>query len=180
MNIQFEEAPIAKFLFGNTKFSWFWLIARIYVGYQWLEAGWSKLTGSGWVGIDSGNSLSGFIKGALSKTSGAHPDVQSWYASFLQHLVLPHPAFWAHVVTYGEILVGVALIIGIFTGIASFFGLFMNFSFLMAGAVSINPVLFVIEIFLILAWKTAGYIGLDRYLLPALGTTWQPGKLFRK
>jgi len=25
-----------------------------------------------------------------------------------------------------------------------------------------------------MAWKTAGYYGLDRYLLPILGTPWQP------
>jgi thiosulfate dehydrogenase [quinone] large subunit len=32
---------------------------------------------------------------------------------------------------------------------------------------------------LILAWRNAGYYGVDRYLLPALGTPWQPGKVFR-
>lgn len=178
MNIQFEEAPIARFVFGNTKFSWVWLIARLYVGLQWIEAGWAKFTGDGWVGVNSGKSLAGFIQGALSKTTGAHPDVQGWYASFLQYGVLPHASFWSHVVTYGEILVGVALILGLFTGIAAFFGLFMNFNFLLAGTVSVNPILFIIELFLVLAWKTAGYIGADRYVLEQLGTTWQPGKLF--
>jgi thiosulfate dehydrogenase [quinone] large subunit len=29
-------------------------------------------------------------------------------------------------------------------------------------------------VFLILAWKTAGYWGLDRFLLPLLGTPWRP------
>jgi hypothetical protein len=27
------------------------------------------------------------------------------------------------------------------------------------------------------AWKVAGYYGLDRYLLPMLGTPWRPGSL---
>jgi thiosulfate dehydrogenase [quinone] large subunit len=31
---------------------------------------------------------------------------------------------------------------------------------------------------LILAWKVAGYYGLDRWLLPMLGTPWQRGKAF--
>jgi thiosulfate dehydrogenase [quinone] large subunit len=26
-----------------------------------------------------------------------------------------------------------------------------------------------------LAWKVAGYYGVDRYLLPMLGTPWHPG-----
>jgi thiosulfate dehydrogenase (quinone) large subunit len=179
MNIQFEEAPVSKFVFGNTKFSWFWLIARFYVGYQWIEAGWSKFTSDAWIGTNSGKALGGFVQGALSKTGGAHPDVQGWYATFLENVVLPHASVWAHVVTYGEILVGVALIIGIFTGIAAFFGLVMNFSFLLAGTVSLNPVLLIIELFLVLAWRTAGYLGCDRYILLQLGTWWQPGKLFK-
>ena len=29
-----------------------------------------------------------------------------------------------------------------------------------------------------LAWKVAGYYGLDRYLLPMLGTPWHRGTLF--
>jgi len=29
---------------------------------------------------------------------------------------------------------------------------------------------------LVLAWKTAGYIGLDRFLLPLLGTPWRANK----
>jgi hypothetical protein len=38
---------------------------------------------------------------------------------------------------------------------------------------STNPVLAILGVLLILAWKNAGYIGLDRYLLPLLGTPWQ-------
>ena len=28
-----------------------------------------------------------------------------------------------------------------------------------------------------LAWKVAGYYGLDRYVLPLLGTPWHPGPI---
>ena len=30
---------------------------------------------------------------------------------------------------------------------------------------------------LILGWKVAGYYGVDRYLLPILGTPWRPGAI---
>jgi thiosulfate dehydrogenase [quinone] large subunit len=86
---------------------------------------------------------------------------------------LPYVNVWSHLITYGEIFVGVALIIGVFTGIAAFFGLFMNLNYLLAGTVSINPILFTCSIGLILAWKVAGYLGVDGYLLPLLGTPWQ-------
>jgi thiosulfate dehydrogenase [quinone] large subunit len=69
--------------------------------------------------------------------------------------------------------VGIALILGAFTGIAAFLGAFMNWNFMMAGSASTNPMLFVIAIGLILAWKVAGYIGLDYFLLPWLGTPWK-------
>lgn len=80
---------------------------------------------------------------------------------------------------YGELFVGIALIIGLFTGIAAFFWLFMNLNYLLAGTVSTNPILFTASIGLILAWRIGGYIGLDRYLLPLLGTPWQQGKLLK-
>ena len=50
----------------------------------------------------------------------------------------------------------------------------------MAGTVSTNPVLLVAGIALILAWKNAGYWGLDRWLLPLLGTPWKVGTLVRQ
>ena len=52
----------------------------------------------------------------------------------------------------------------------------MNMSFLLAGSASSNPVMFTLAIGLILAWQVAGYYGVDRYLLPMLGTPWHPGK----
>ncbi|MCR4274913.1 MAG: DoxX family membrane protein [Candidatus Campbellbacteria bacterium] len=167
-----EESPISHFLFNNTKVAWFWLFVRLYVGYEWLVAGWAKVTSDAWVGSGAGGAITGFLTKALTKTAGAHPDVQGWYADFLQNVVLAYPVFWSHLVAWGELVVGIALILGLFTGIAAFFGLFMNLNYLLAGTVSSNPVLFTLSIGLILAWKVAGYIGIDRYLLPKLGTPW--------
>ncbi|HTK33582.1 MAG TPA: DoxX family membrane protein [Candidatus Paceibacterota bacterium] len=175
-----DENPISHLLFNNTKASWFWFIVRIYVGYEWLIAGWGKVTSPSWTGPTAGGALSGFLNGALAKTASAHPDVQGWYAYFLEHVVLAHAHTWSYFVAYGELLVGLALILGIFTGVAAFFGLFMNLNYLLAGTVSTNPVLFVLGIGLVMSWKVAGYIGLDRWLLPMLGTPWRPGKAFDK
>lgn len=168
-----DDSPWARFLFTNKNSAWIWLVLRIYVGWEWLSAGWEKIHSPLWVGQNAGGAMSGFINGALSKTTGAHPDVQGWYAYFLEHIILPHIQLWSHIIAYGEVLVGVALIIGIFTGIAAFFGLFMNLNYLLAGTVSTNPILFVCGIGLIFAWRVAGYIGVDGYLLPHLGTPWK-------
>ncbi len=172
-----EEPKFTQFVLQNPKFAWFWLIVRVYVGWQWLEAGWGKIHNPAWVGHTAGGAISGFVNGALAKTAGAHPDVQGWYGWFLSHVVLPHPAFWSHLVAYGELVVGVALILGLLTGIAAFFGFFMNLNYLLAGTVSVNPILLVLAMGIILAWRSAGFFGLDYWALPALGTPWHKGTL---
>ncbi len=188
------EPPIAKFLLADSRMAWLWLIVRLYVGYEWLTAGLEKLTGysysldntfgtktgSSWVfGSHTGAAIVGFAKGGLAQATGAHPAVQSWYAWFLQNVVIPNAAVFAYLITFGEVLVGLALIFGLLTGIAAFFGAFMNMNYLLAGTVSTNPILGFLAIFLVLAWRIAGYWGLDRYILPLLGTPWT-GSLARK
>lgn len=74
---------------------------------------------------------------------------------------------------YAELLIGIALIVGAFTGIAAFFGAFMNWNFIMAGTASSNALLLVAAVILILGWKVAGYIGADYFLLRHLGTPWR-------
>lgn len=173
------EPKIARFLFADTHLALVWLVLRVYVGWEWVVAGWEKVTNPVWAGSHAGVALQGFLLGALKKAGGPHPDVASWYATFLHGFVIPHAALFSFLVSYGELAVGLALIFGLFTGIAAFFGAFMNMNYLFAGTVSINPLLFLFELFLILAWRVAGWYGLDRYLLPFLGTPWRPGNLFK-
>lgn len=174
-----SESPVARFLFGDVRLAWIWLVFRLYIGYQWISAGWEKLHSPAWVGGSAGSAMAGFVKGALAETTGAHPAVQGWYAAFLQNVVLPNIKVWSYAISIGETVVGVALVLGLFTGIAAFFGGFMNVNYLMSGAVSTNPILFVVATWLVLAWKTAGWIGLDHWVLPALGTPWSPGFIFK-
>ncbi len=155
---------ITNFLFHNQKMSWFWLVVRVYLGWQWLHAGYEKLINPVWVGEKAGVGLTGFINGALSKTVGAHPDVSNWYAWFLQNCVLPNANIWSYLITFGEILVGLGLILGALTFLSSFFGFFMNLNFLLAGTVSVNPQLMVLALLLMLAHRIAGMIGLDYYI----------------
>jgi thiosulfate dehydrogenase [quinone] large subunit len=176
----FSDSPVARVLFGDVRLSWIWLLLRLYIGYQWISAGWEKLHSPAWVGSSAGSAMAGFVKGALAETTGAHPSVQGWYAAFLQNVVLPNIKVWSFAISIGEFLVGVALVLGLFTGIAAFFGGFMNVNYLMSGALSTNPILFVVATWLVLAWKTAGWIGLDHWALPALGTPWGPGFIFKQ
>ncbi len=164
--IYYKGSGISDFIFKNTNSSILWLVIRIYVGWSWLVAGWDKIINPAWFGSNAGAGITGFLNGSLTKTGGAHPDVSMWYAWFIQHVVLPYAHIWSYVITIGEVLIGAALILGIFTGIAAFFGSFMNLNFMLAGSVSVNPILFVLGMGVCMAWRVAGYYGVDHYLLP--------------
>src|SRR5207253_3516224 len=112
--------------------------------------------------------------GALAINNGKAVITYDWYRNFIQFLVDSNSAGWfSYVIVGGELAVGIGLILGAFVGVAAFGGLLMNMAFMLAGTTSTNPVLAVLGIVLILAWKNAGYVGLDRYFLPLLGTPWQ-------
>jgi thiosulfate dehydrogenase [quinone] large subunit len=169
-----QDPPIARFLFQSTAASWFWLVVRVFVGWQFLDAGWHKFNTPAWVN-GSGDGIIGFWKSALGTTASGQPVITyDWYRAFLQLLVDNHAQGWfSYLIIFGELSVGIGLILGAFVGLAATGGLLMNMAFLLAGTTSTNPVLALLGILLILAWKNAGYIGLDRYLLPLLGTPWQ-------
>lgn len=170
-----------RFLFANVAMSPIWTLARLYVGWQWLQAGWQKVDGDGWLNQD-GASLRSFWERIVQIPERGTPPIKfDWYRDFIQFM-LDHEwyTWFAWIIAFGETFAGLALIIGAFTGIAALTGAFMNFNFMLAGSASTNPVLFLLSVLLILAWKVAGQIGLDRWLLPALGTPWQAGAAFRE
>jgi thiosulfate dehydrogenase (quinone) large subunit len=145
---------------------------RLYLGYEWMEAGWHKMTPE-WV--SGGTALQGFWERAVAIPEQGRPPIAfGWYRTFIQYLLETESYTWfGKLIAYGELLIGVALILGAFVGIAAFFGALLNWNFIMAGAASTNAVLFTLAIMLMLAWKVAGYIGLDYYLLSFLGTPWR-------
>jgi thiosulfate dehydrogenase [quinone] large subunit len=170
---QFTDPPIAQLVFSDTRFAWVWLIARLYMSYTWITSGWGKFNNPAWV--NTGEALKSFWAGAV-KVDPKPVITFDWYRVFIQYLLDTQAYTWfAKIVVAGELLIGVALLLGVFTGIAAVAGGLMNWNFMMAGTTSVNPVFFALSILLIVAWKTAGYWGLDRYLLPALGTPWKLG-----
>lgn len=155
---------IKHFLKEDKRSAIIWLAARLYLGWEWLHAGWEKLNSSVWVGSQSGTAISGFLNGALAKTGGLHPDVTQWYAWLISHVFLPLAPFMSYLVTFGELLVGIALILGFKTKKAAYAGAFMNLNYLLAGTISSNPVLLILSLLLIKAKKVAGHYGLSLLL----------------
>ena len=171
--VEIEGPAFARYLFSNSRAGLFWLPIRIFLGFEWLVAGWHKLSGTGW--IDGGASLLGYWQNAVKiPAQGSAPITFDWYRSFLQLLIDNHAqGAFGWLIALGELAVGIALLAGALVGIAAFFGVVMNMSYLLAGSTSVNPIMFAFAIGLILGWRVAGYYGLDRYLLPRLGVPWR-------
>ena len=85
------EPSITRFLFSDTRMAVVWLILRLWLGYEWLHAGWGKWVEGGWVGKNAGEGVAGFAQGAMSQTTGEHPQVTGWYAGFLETWSSPTP-----------------------------------------------------------------------------------------
>lgn len=150
-------------------------ILRIWLGVQWFEAGIHKVGAATWTGENAGAAVAGFARGAIAKAVGDNPAVQGWYADFLEGFVLPNAARFGPLIAWGEVLVGVGLIVGAFTGFAALAGAFMNLNFMLAGTTSTNPILYTAAIVIIMGIEYAEYFGLDTYIRPTVERTAEEG-----
>jgi len=174
------DFPMVRALFTTPAYSWLWLVIRVYLGYQWLEAGRHKVVDAAW--MSNGEALKGFWERSVAiPEQGRPPIFYGWYRDFLQFMLDQGWYTWfAKLIAVGELLVGIALLAGAFVGLAALAGAFMNVNFMLAGSASSNPVLLLLAILLILAWRVAGHWGFDRFLLKALGTPWNPGSVYQR
>lgn len=173
-HIMIDDPPVARMLFSSTRLAWLWLPVRLWLGYEWLDAASHKILNPDW--MVTGVAIRGFWERAITVNPATGKDLVTfdWYRAFLDLLLSTHSEVWfGKLVPLGELAIGLGLIVGAFVGIAAFFGGLMSWSFLMAGTISTNPLMFAVTGLLILAWKVAGFYGLDRYLLPLVGTPWQ-------
>jgi thiosulfate dehydrogenase [quinone] large subunit len=101
---------------------------RIFVGIFFLFFGEYKVFGTEFT-LHGGfeESIRGFV------AQGAYP----WMVPVLQEVVLPHARFCAFLTAYGELLIGLGLVFGVLTRVASVFGMLL----------------------MILLWVSAGYPG---------------------
>ena len=159
--------------------------------WQWGESQYS-LTGTancGWVRscvidgkpVPRGSAVQGFAAAAIKNSQGPHPNVAySWYVDFLKWIRDDSYGWIGPLVAILELVVGVLLILGLLSGMAAFVGAVMNFNYIFAGSAGVNPLYIIISLLLIMAWRVAGWYGLDRFVLPKLGTPWQRGTVFRR
>ncbi|MDQ1361313.1 MAG: thiosulfate dehydrogenase (quinone) large subunit [Acidimicrobiaceae bacterium] len=164
-----RNLKVADWLFRSKAASIIWLVARLWLGYEWLNAGYQKLWGSEnaafWNG--GGAAVKGFATAGLTgSATGKGGASYGWWAGFLHNFVVPNASWIAKLVALSEVAVGVLLIIGLFTGAAAIAGLGLNLVYMFSGTAGVNPAYAVVALLLIMAWRNAGYFGLDRFALP--------------
>src|SRR5260370_21281929 len=136
-----QDPPIARFFFQSTITSVLGLAVRLSIGYDFLIAGWHKFTTPAWMD-GSGAGIVGYWNNALGTTASGAPIITfDWYRSFLQYLVDTNSAGWfSYVIVFGELAVGIGLIVGAFVGLAATGGLLLNMPFLPAGTTRTQPI----------------------------------------
>jgi len=153
-----------KFLKDKRIISIVWAVLRIWLGYQWLHAGVEKVGNPAWVGEKAGTAVAGFLNGALAKAVGDHPAVQGWYAEFIEHVALPNATIFSYLVAFGEVIVGISLILGVLTYVGLLAGALMNFNYLFAGTTSTNPNMLLITFILLYVGANSYFYGIDRFI----------------
>jgi thiosulfate dehydrogenase [quinone] large subunit len=185
--VNIREWKFVRFLRYGKEAAPFYLGLRLFLAYEWIEAGlhkvfryengiiyWGQMN-QGWVG--TGASIKAYWERAAAVTpQGTGPIVYPAYRTFIQYMIDNNWHTWyGPLVAYGEVLIGLGFLFGGLIGFAAFFALLMNFAFLYAGSTSSNPTMVLLQMILIFGWRPAGYWGIDRFLLPLLGTPWSPG-----
>ncbi|OIJ10525.1 Crp/Fnr family transcriptional regulator [Anaerobacillus alkalilacustris] len=153
---------VMNFLRTNVYAAGILTFLRVYLGWKWFTVGWGKVTGDSF-------DASGYLNGAVNNPVVSQGEiVYPTYVSFLENIAIPNSGLFSFLVAWGELLVGLGLILGVLTTAATFFGLVMNFAFMFAGTVSTNPWLVLISMFILVAGANAGKFGGDRWVLPYL------------
>jgi|HubBroStandDraft_1064217.scaffolds.fasta_scaffold10360_6 thiosulfate dehydrogenase [quinone] large subunit len=168
-----QTLGLSAWLYRSHVASVLWLGVRLWLGYEWLNAGYQKIWGSekGAFWFGNGVAVKGFATaGVAGSTSGKGGASYGWWAGFLHNFVVPNASWIGRLISVGELLIGVALILGLLTGAAAFAGLALNVIYMFSGSAGVNPMYAIAALFLVLAWRNAGWFGLDRFVLRS--ATW--------
>jgi thiosulfate dehydrogenase (quinone) large subunit len=103
------------------------VVLRIVVGAWFLKALWTKVTLAWAAGVLPYPAVSprflGFQPKRVAEFASNNPI--EWYKHFLEGTVLPHASLFATLQTYGEVVVGVGLLLGLLTRLSAGVGLFL-------------------------------------------------------
>jgi thiosulfate dehydrogenase [quinone] large subunit len=142
-------------------------VPRIVVGYYFFQFGWEKLNPR----FLSGEQLA-------RQLSRATADPLAWHRAFILHSIVPHSHFFGYLTAYGEIAIGLSLMVGLLVRLSSAFGILHNLNILFAVAlptggaqVGLNRIFIVLQFMFLLA-AAGRALGLDGILKSRFPRSW--------
>lgn len=154
-------------------------LLRIVVGAWFLKAVWTKLTLVWLGGVVPYPAVSprflAFQPKRVAEFAADNP--VAWYKHFLQTTVLPRSTLFAELQAYGEVVVGLGLVLGLFTGLAALVGLVLSVNYGLAtqwmsfGQQGFH-LLLITSMVIFLVTGAGRLAGVDQLLRRWFGTRW--------
>ena len=143
-------------------------LLRILVGFLFLLVAWPKVSGR----FLSGEVLPRQLLNSIQK------DPFAWHRAFIEGFVVPHGHFFSYLSAFGEISIGLSLLVGCLLRISSLFAAFYNFNILFSvayaaggGTVNYNRVLILLHLIFVSA-SAGRSLGIDGILKRRFPHTW--------
>jgi thiosulfate dehydrogenase (quinone) large subunit len=132
-----------------------WLAVRVWVGCMWVQAGWSKVFGAENSAFlhNGGAGVAGF--------AGHGTPAYSWWGDVMHNFVVPNASWIAVIVAFGELAIGLGLVVGFLTRTAAIASLLLLFTYIMSGTASVCAFYALCAIIVLATWRTSTWIGLD-------------------
>lgn len=144
---------------------WYVVILRLWIGYYLLQQGIRKylrdFPHTDWIKAQIGD---------LDKV-----EIYAWYRSFLTGVVVPNRELFGYLVVWGEVLVGICLVVGLLTRFASVSGLFLMVNYLLGpgmargGATLAQEQTFMVAFLVFVLSNPGRTLGLDAWLFKKRG-----------
>ena len=140
-----------------------WVIVplRLFMGVTFIYAGLQKLTDPQYFNP----ATHGYIGHQIIAFATGSP-----LHDFLTSVAVPHASLFGGLVAYGELAIGLCVLLGLFSRVASLCGLLINLVFFLSADWHVFPYFYGSDIVFLFCWLTLLIAGPARQMLPALDT----------
>jgi thiosulfate dehydrogenase [quinone] large subunit len=132
-----------------------WLAVRVWIGCMWVQAGWSKVFGAENPAFlhNNGAGVAGF--------AGHGVAAYSWWGSIMHSFVVPNASWIAVIVAFGELAIGLGLVVGFLTRTAAVCSLILLITYIMSGTAGVTGFYALCALIVLATWRTSTWIGVD-------------------
>jgi len=142
---------------------WTILPLRFFLGVSFLAAGWDKLTDPAF--LDP--SATGYIGNQIAQFAPGTP-----LEGFLLNFAVPNASLFGLLTMGGELCIGIAVLLGLFTRFSAAMGLLLNLTFFLSATWDVHPFYFGADLPYVFAWLTLMLAGPGPFALDALVKQW--------